>query len=337
MERSRPHLIVFDMDGVLIDVSRSYRAAVRQTATLFLQPAMGADKLPRPLFELADLASVKQSGGLNNDWDLTHRVLSLLSTRVIGMTSVAGLDGWPLYERTVKNCDVGPLADYLSSSNRPLHELMQIDSQPQSPLIDQLYRGDVGSGNVIKQIFQEVYLGRTLFEQTHARPCRLSGEAGYIDRETLFPEHRQLEALSRNHLLAIATGRPRAEADHPLARFGLSKYFAEVVTLDDCLAEEKRRLEKNGTRVSLGKPHPFVLDAVAGAVREPVDNRIYVGDMPDDMEAASRSRFGYIGIGMTISADDEPALRKRLLQAGALRVVDDFDALQRYLQPIGSG
>ena len=30
-------LIVFDMDGVLIDVSRSYRDTVRQTAKLFLK------------------------------------------------------------------------------------------------------------------------------------------------------------------------------------------------------------------------------------------------------------------------------------------------------------
>ena len=105
---------------------------------------VGTVEAIEPLFELADLASVKQSGGLNNDWDLTHRVLSLLSTRVIGMTSVAGLDGWPLYERTVKNCDVGPLADYLSSSNRPLHELMQIDSQPQSDRAS-ILRGLTGS------------------------------------------------------------------------------------------------------------------------------------------------------------------------------------------------
>jgi HAD superfamily hydrolase (TIGR01548 family) len=334
METYKANLIVFDMDGVLIDVSRSYRDTVRQAATVFLQPAAGADKLPQPLFKLADLASVKQSGGLNNDWDLTHRVLSLLSTRINGMEAVAKLDGWQLYERTVKDCDVGPLVAYLSNSARPLQELMQVDPRPQNPLIDQLYRGDVGSGNVIKQIFQEIYLGRTLFEQTYARPCQVSAGAGYIDRETLLPDPARLESLSQNHLLAIATGRPRVEAEYALARFGLSKYFATVITLDDCLAEEKRRLEKNGTRTSLGKPHPFMLDAVGGAFREPVANRIYVGDMPDDMEAANRSTFGYIGIGMTISADDKPALRDRLMKAGAGRVVDDFDGLQRYLQRI---
>ena len=50
-------LIVFDMDGVLIDVSSSYRDTVRQTAGLFFSPAKQADLLPEPLFDLADLAA----------------------------------------------------------------------------------------------------------------------------------------------------------------------------------------------------------------------------------------------------------------------------------------
>ena len=65
------YVIVFDMDGVLIDVSRSYRDTVRQTAKLFLKNAPLSKKLPEPLFPLTDLAAVKQSGGLNNDWDLS--------------------------------------------------------------------------------------------------------------------------------------------------------------------------------------------------------------------------------------------------------------------------
>ena len=51
--------VLIDMDGVLIDVSNSYRDTVRQTAGLFFSLARHADRLPRPLFELADLAQVK--------------------------------------------------------------------------------------------------------------------------------------------------------------------------------------------------------------------------------------------------------------------------------------
>ena len=75
-------LIVFDMDGVLIDVSRSYRDTVRQTAKLFFKGACSREDLPDPLFQLSDLARVKQSGGLNNDWDLTCLIINLLFSLV---------------------------------------------------------------------------------------------------------------------------------------------------------------------------------------------------------------------------------------------------------------
>ncbi len=65
------NLIVFDMDGVIVDVSASYRDVVRRTTQLFFHPARASESLPEPLFALSDLAAVKQSGGLNNDWDLT--------------------------------------------------------------------------------------------------------------------------------------------------------------------------------------------------------------------------------------------------------------------------
>ena len=38
-------LIVFDMDGVIVDVSGSYREAVRQTARLFLK-GIGSENRP---------------------------------------------------------------------------------------------------------------------------------------------------------------------------------------------------------------------------------------------------------------------------------------------------
>jgi phosphoglycolate phosphatase-like HAD superfamily hydrolase len=334
MEKAKTNLIVFDMDGVLIDVSRSYRATVRKTATLFFQPAIGAGKLPRPLFDLADLAAVKQCGGLNNDWDLTHRVLGLLSTKIDGMEIYPGQEGWQLYEHTIRNCDVRRLAAFLNSSSQPLRELMQSDNQPRIKFIDQMYLGDVGSGNIIKQIFQEIYLGRKLFEHTYTRPCKVSKEDGLINREALFPDHGQLEALRTRNVLAIATGRPRAEAEHPMAHYNLSGYFAEMLTLDDCLAEERRREENSGDVISLSKPHPYMLDTVSNLIRTPVENRIYVGDMPDDMVAATRSESGYIGVGMTISAGDKTALGNRLRQAGAERVVADFNELHQVLSQL---
>ena len=82
MPKKTKNLIVFDMDGVIVDVSESYRETVRLTARLFFKDAPGWNSLPDPLFSLNDLAGIKQSGGLNNDWELTYYLLELLITQV---------------------------------------------------------------------------------------------------------------------------------------------------------------------------------------------------------------------------------------------------------------
>lgn len=59
-----PEVLLFDMDGVLADVSTSYRQAIIQTAAEF-----GADITPQ------DIAREKSAGDANNDWVLTRRLL----------------------------------------------------------------------------------------------------------------------------------------------------------------------------------------------------------------------------------------------------------------------
>lgn len=58
-------VILFDMDGVLIDVSRSYHKTARETAGYFLKTRVSE----------AEILDYKQRGGLNNDWDLVDRLL----------------------------------------------------------------------------------------------------------------------------------------------------------------------------------------------------------------------------------------------------------------------
>ncbi len=58
-------LIVFDMDGVLVDPTRSYRQTVVETVAL-----LGGS------ITLAGIEDYKNQGGWNNDWALTQRILS---------------------------------------------------------------------------------------------------------------------------------------------------------------------------------------------------------------------------------------------------------------------
>lgn len=62
--------LIFDMDGVLVDVSQSYRTAIVETAKHFGAPITGED-----------VAAAKAAGNANNDWKLTHRLILEKGTR----------------------------------------------------------------------------------------------------------------------------------------------------------------------------------------------------------------------------------------------------------------
>ncbi|MFH1930293.1 MAG: HAD hydrolase-like protein [Pseudomonadota bacterium] len=324
-------LIVFDMDGVIVDVSRSYRDTVRQTARLFFKGAQSWEDLPDPLFPLSDLARVKQSGGLNNDWDLTCLVINLLFSLMKKPEIHEETDTWLRHKETISRFDVTELAQFLKSTGKPLTTLFEQKGKPDHEFIMSLYKGDVGSGNIIKQIFQEIYLGKDLFKSTYGIPEKVYGGEGYINREKLLVTKSSLESLSKNNILAIATGRPKAEADYPLDLFGLRKYFEIILALDDCIREERRVLEQEGEKVSLSKPNPYMLDAIAEIKKNEASLFYYVGDMPDDMEAASRSSAGYIGVGVLYSAPDADILKRELLRAGAEYIIEDLEELKRII------
>jgi phosphoglycolate phosphatase-like HAD superfamily hydrolase len=340
-------LIVFDMDGVLADVSRSYRAVIHETARRFFRPAPRWGELPSRLFSFSELARLKQSGGLNNDWDLTYRVIDLLMGLLGPVPGGGRGDPWERFQRTIGRLDLGPLLRFLARAREPLSDLARRSGRRRSPtgksarsptgksakssFVSGLCRGEVGSGNLIKQIFQEVYLGAERFRATYGIPPRLYGGKGYMERERLLAPPALLRRLASRHLLGIATGRPEAEAQYFLARFGLRPFFRQVLTLEDCQREERRVYRREGRRVRRGKPHPFLLDALAdrlaGRLKARVQRKYYVGDMPDDMQAALRSRHGYRPIGLVQAAPDREAARRRLLQAGARWVAEDFREL----------
>jgi phosphoglycolate phosphatase-like HAD superfamily hydrolase len=325
-------LIVFDMDGVLIDVSGSYRETVRQTAGLFFKMAPSAEKLPEPLFPLKDLAAVKQSGGLNNDWDLSCRVISLLFNVIEKPPIYEGKDPWDRYRETIRRCHVATLAEYLNSAPMPLSALLHKAGKTRNAFIEGLYSGDVGSGNIIKQIFQEVYLGKELFEATYGLAPQFYLDEGYNHREQLLIDTQMLAELAENHIAAIATGRPRAEAHYPLDHFGIRRYFRHVMALEDCLEEEARLLKTASKKVSLSKPDPFMLDAIAERCKGLFTESYYIGDMPDDMIAAGKSASGYKAVGMIMSAPDQAGLKKELERAGADFIIENFQQLKDLVQ-----
>lgn len=66
MGRRPPDVLVFDMDGVLVEVSRSYREAIREVVHHFTGDLVSHDLIQ----------DFKNQGGWNNDWLLCHRLIT---------------------------------------------------------------------------------------------------------------------------------------------------------------------------------------------------------------------------------------------------------------------
>lgn len=67
-----PGVIVFDMDGVLVEVTASYREAIRETVQHFTGEPVSHNLIQ----------DFKNAGGWNNDWALSHRLIGDRGKRV---------------------------------------------------------------------------------------------------------------------------------------------------------------------------------------------------------------------------------------------------------------
>jgi len=58
--------LIFDIDGILADVSQSYREAIRQTVSFFLKREVKKE----------EVNEIKNRVGMNNDWDATYTLIN---------------------------------------------------------------------------------------------------------------------------------------------------------------------------------------------------------------------------------------------------------------------
>jgi HAD superfamily hydrolase (TIGR01548 family) len=334
-------LLIMDMDGVIIDVSGSYREVVRHTVQHYLRGFIGAECVPSDAVTPEDVSAIKKSGGLNNDWELTYAILNTIlnnyfdaeNERIVEpavklKTINADRDLVSRGKPILKSCDCFSLARLGKVPLADIYSEQGPVQKEDSPFL--FNRGDVGSGNLVKRIFQELYLGHGLFEETYGDAPLFYEGRGYMERETLIPEKKQLERLELLCKLAIATGRPGPEAHHSLMNFGITGMFEAVVTEDDVVMEETCR------KKTLRKPHPYVIESCIEKCRTDTAGDVYyLGDMPDDMTAAKRAGvvpIGYVYGGFDMSEEERKEHYDLLFQKGAREVFGRYDDLIGYIE-----
>ncbi len=336
-------LLIFDMDGVLIDVSKSYRETIRQTALIYLKMCLGFEIGKGGPISEEDIALFKSTGGFNNDWDLTSGLLLYL-------LSISGI---PPSKKKKRFSSIEESVSYLKkrSSKFPGNMTSLLQKKDLPPFIKDVkslggglkrvrralagswdgwvYRtGDLDKENLVKRIFQEVYLGKQFTSYYHLQPLFYQGKGLYLQERLLIPR-RILSSLGKKMKMGIASGRPRFEAELALKRFRLLPYFDSVVTLDECMEEEGRIFRSTGRRISCLKPHPYSLLRVIREIGIPHPQCGYVGDVVDDMLAvqAIKKKLRIVAIGFVSGPGKRKPFKESLFGAGADIILRSPDEL----------
>jgi len=185
--------IIFDIDGVLIDVSRSFRMIIAMVVADYLKTFEGYFG---PAVLTPEMTQIfKDRGGFNNDWDLTEGtiILSLyLKDRFGRFTPITELPQW-----------------YEGGGVDELYQMCKV------PRLNREW---------IVRRFQALYAGR--------RYCqRLYGFEPDGDVEGLINEERivlKKEMLSEDFEYGIVTGRTREETELAIERLGFEPSFFKV-------------------------------------------------------------------------------------------------------------
>lgn len=336
------------MDGVLIDVSESYRAAIRETTRVYFEDSLRLAPFTGELVSREDVDAFKFAGGFNNDWDLTTALvkyfLSLvdtfppLSTReggsggshardILAFLRDAGSRINATVESFAQHKDIAGFTRQVKQTGGGLDAVSKILGTRGDDLL--FAAGDPRATNLVKRIFEEIYLGVELFRAEYGESPLIHHGDGLIRREKLIPHRQSLLALSERFPLGIATGRPRNQATFALRAAGIENCFRVLVTHDDLVRAETEHFAATGQRVSFGKPHPFTLLQAAREIAPENSRCAYIGDTLDDMRAAKAA--GFLAIGCLAPAEDKDKLRVELARAGADKVIESLDELMEII------
>lgn len=194
--------VILDIDGVLVDVSSSYRRAIVETVEYLYD-----ESIPLSAVQL-----FKNAGGFNNDWELTDAVALFVLARQHGVAFsveayTAGIDaaggGLVGAKQVIKDrCD----------SAGEVFEAWDPDA--------------------IRSVFQQLYLGTDLYRELEVGSPDIDS-AGFIHDEEVLISDSTIDFLVFNYSVGVFTGRPAAEAALALDRIGLEIPEMHRITMDD--------------------------------------------------------------------------------------------------------
>ena len=296
--------IIFDCDGVLIDVTKSYDQAIIKTTQYVLENFAKITNSINVDFKIID--GFKSTGGFNDEVDLTYAaIISLVAAKKLEKDQTSFIFD------VIKNADSSGIISvekYLAN---------QVDI---SDIKKQLSYPGMNHGNPLYQIFDQLFYGPELYQKLFKKNSQFS-ESGLIENDDVILSDSLLESLQKkfNSKIAMVTGRGRESVSYSL------KELLEKFDLNNSVFLEDESRE-------LAKPNPKpLLNSIKGMNSA---STLFVGDSMEDFIMAKKvTEMGcktlFCGI---IGTSKDPKEKLELFEKNeAVLVLDSIDLLPKVL------
>jgi HAD superfamily hydrolase (TIGR01548 family) len=296
--------VIFDCDGVLIDVSKSYDQAILKTTQYVLENFAKINDSIDVDFKIID--GFKSTGGFNDEVDLTYAaIISLVAAKKLEK------DQTSFIFNVIKNAD----SSGILSVEKYLENQVDI-----SDIKKQLSYPGVHHENPLYQIFDQLFYGPELYQKLFENSSKFS-ESGLIEQDDVILNNLLIEKLQKkfNSKIAIVTGRGKESISYSL------KTLLEKFDLKNSVFLEDESRE-------LAKPNPqSLLDSIKGMNSV---STLFVGDSMEDFIMANKatnlgSKTIFCGI---IGTSKNPQEKLELFEQNeAMLVLDSINLLPKVL------
>ena len=364
--------IIFDFDGVLVQTSQSYRQTITAVVDYYFIELLGIRAEKGKLATLRDIQKFKDTGIYNNDWKLSYAFITYYLTLILKELEQKGvfnefinqfcnfqfkdiqsfikslkvvrgflecyevnkIDFVNLKDKGTTNLDVFLTQDKAEQPKTIEDTKATVEKQR---LVKRLTPYDLEKPDLLKRLFEEIYLGKDLFTKIYGVPSVFNFDNSLIDVEEFIPTKKTMELLRKQFgTLGIYSGRPKPQGMYILEKYDYVGYFdeQESVFLGDLLKSEEE-MER------LGKPDPTLFIEL---VKKMVGNETgvaYVGDgIADALLVEKAKAMGLENLtflGVLASSEDSNKLFTEYSKHGVDAVITDVNDIPYILKSLGSG
>jgi phosphoglycolate phosphatase-like HAD superfamily hydrolase len=277
--------IIFDCDGVLIDVTKSYDTTINKTISYILKEIFNItvdNPLTNEMF-----VGFKSTGGFNDEVDITYvGILCYIAAQKLNKNSNEFI--FDVIENA-NSTGIKSVEDFFN----------QIDVDLTDEILKLNYPTDRKT-NPVSMIFNELFYGPELYNKIFKKDSRFS-ENGFIENDSVIINIELIKKLKQkfNNKLAIVTGRGY-QAILP----SLKEILNEFDIKNSVFLEDESR--------DLAKPNPkSLIQTIQGLDSK---NSLYVGDSMEDLILSKKaSELGFQTTFCGIYGSGKlPEIRKKL-------------------------